>query len=263
MALRVQPISERETPEVRLADSANAKVISISSKRVACADCALRKNCLPNDLDGGALDAFSGIVIQRAPLKKGATLYNLGKPFKSLYVVRTGALKSISLMRDGRTQVVGFHLPGDLFGLDAISADRHPSASLVLETSHVCELPFSALADVARSFRGVQGRLLRAMSAQIRSSKQALMMLGLMNAEERLAACLLSLSQRYARQSIDGRQFTLAMSRAELGEYLGLALETVSRLFARLRNAGVIECEGRSIVLRDIGRLRAMLRRAA
>lgn len=234
-----------------------AKVISIPT-RVACAQCGLREICLPNSPNDDALGAFSGIVIQRQPLRKGAELYYLGQPFKALFVVRTGTLKSIGLMADGRTQVIGFHLPGDLVGLDAITAGRHLSSAQALETSHVCELPFPALADVARRFPGLQRRLLRAMSEQIGGNGQALMMLSLMNAEERLATWLLSLSQRYARQGADARRFTLSMSRAELGEHLGMALETVSRLFARLRNAGVIECEGRSIVLRDISRLRTI-----
>ena len=234
------------------------KVIEIASLRAACRDCSLQELCLPLGLDSDDVESLERIVRRRHPLKKGEQLYRLGDPFKSIYAVRTGVFKSTSLMEDGRAQIIGFYLPGELLGMDAINVDKHPCTAEALETSEVCEIPFAALEDLAHKLPSLQHQLLRIMSREMGRDEQALVMLGRMNAPERLATCLMSFSRRYAKLGGDPCRFRLGMSRQDLGDYLGLALETVSRLFARLQQDGMVKLEGRNITLSDPLRLGAL-----
>ncbi len=233
-------------------------VINIASMKAACKDCSLRELCLPLGLEEADLSAVERLVKRRRTLKKGEALYRVGDPLHSLFAIRTGTFKSTGLMEDGRVQVTGFYLPGELLGMDAIGADRHPCTTEALETSGVCEIPFNALEDLAQKIPGLQRQLLRMMSREIARDEGMLMMLGHMSAEERFASCLLSFSQRHARLGANGQQFKLGMSRQELGDYLGLALETISRLFSRFRAEGLIEVQGRHVSLRDSARLQAL-----
>jgi len=234
------------------------KVIDISSIKVACKDCTLRELCLPLGLNETDLDSLDKVIRRRRTLRKGEPLYRLGDPLKSLYAVRSGALKTTGLMEDGRVQITGFHLAGELLGIDAINADRHPCSAEALETSEVCEIPYPALEELAQQVPGLQHQLFRIMSREIVEDERLLMMLGRMNAEERLASCLLSFSRRQERLGVDGASFKLSMSRQDLGDYLGLALETVSRLFSRFQEEGLIEVRGRHVRLRDNDRLHAI-----
>jgi len=234
------------------------KVISISSIKAACKDCTLRELCLPLGLSEPDLSALDKVIRRRRTLRKGEQLYRLGDPLGSLYAVRTGTLKTTGLMEDGRVQITGFHLPGELLGIDAINADKHPCSAEALETSEVCEIPYPALEELAHQVPGLQHQLFRIMSREIVEDERLLMMLGRMNAEERLASCLLSFSRRHERLGVDGASFKLSMSRQDLGDYLGLALETVSRLFSRFQEEGLIEVQGRHVHLRDNHRLHAI-----
>ncbi len=236
----------------------NAKVINIASIKAACKDCNLRELCLPLGLDEPDLAALDKVIRRRRTLRKGEQLYRLGDPLKSLYAVRSGTLKTTGLMEDGRVQVTGFHLAGELLGIDAINTDQHPCSAEALETSEVCEVPYTALEELAHQVPGLQHQLFRIMSREIVEDERLLMMLGRMNAEERLASCLLSFSRRHERLGVNGAAFKLSMSRQDLGDYLGLALETVSRLFSRFQEEGLIEVQGRHVHLRDSERLHAI-----
>jgi CRP/FNR family transcriptional regulator len=236
----------------------NAKIINISSIKAACKECTLRELCLPLGLSDTDLSALDKVVRRRRTLRKGEQLYRLGDPLKSLYAVRTGALKTTGLMEDGRIQVTGFHLPGELLGIDAINADQHPCSAEALETAEVCEIPYDALETLAQQVPGLQHQLFRMMSREIVEDERLLMMLGRMNAEERLASCLLSFSRRHVRLGVDGDAFKLSMSRQDLGDYLGLALETVSRLFSRFQEEGLIEVQGRNVHLLSADKLHAI-----
>ena len=235
-----------------------AAIINISSIKAACKDCSLQELCLPlglNEIDIGALDKA---IKRRRMLKKGEMLYRFGDPLRALYAIRTGALKTTGLIEDGRAQVTGFYLPGELLGIDAINSDRHPCSAEALESSEVCEIPFPALEDLATKIPGLQHQLLRIMSREIVRDEEMLMMLGRMSAEERLASCLMSFSRRLARLGSEPAEFKLSMSRQDLGDYLGLALETVSRLLSRFHDEDLISVHGRQITLRNINRLRDM-----
>ena len=235
-----------------------AKVISISSIKAACQSCTLRELCLPFGLNAADISALDRIIKRRRKLKKGETLYRSGDHLRSLYAVRVGALKSVGLIEDGRAQVTGFHLPGELLGIDAISADVHPTTAEALENSEVCEIPYAALEDLAQQIPGLQHQMIRLMSREIVRDDEMLMLLGRMTAEERLAACLLSFSRRLANLGTTVTSFKLNMSRKDLGDYLGLALETVSRLLSRFQEEGMITVQGRHIGLRNLERLRRL-----
>lgn len=233
-------------------------VINISSIKAACKDCSLRELCLPLGLNEPDLSELDKVIKRRRTLKKGEMLYRFGDPLKALYAIRSGSLKTTGLIEDGRAQVTGFYLPGELLGMDAINTDVHPCSAEALETSEVCDIPYTALEGLAQQIPSLQHQLLRIMSREIVRDEGMLMMLGRMSAEERLASCLMSFSRRLARLGDTAVEFKLSMSRQDLGDYLGLALETVSRLLSRFQDGGLISVHGRQIALRDVNRLRAM-----
>jgi CRP/FNR family transcriptional regulator, anaerobic regulatory protein len=235
-----------------------ATVVNISSIKAACKDCTLQELCLPLGLDDADITALDKAIKRRRTLKKGEMLYRFGDPLHSLYAIRSGALKTTGLIEDGRAQVTGFYLPGELLGIDAISTDKHPCSAEALETSEVCEIPYPSLEVLATKIPGLQHQLLRIMSREIVRDEEMLMLLGRMTAEERLASCLMSFSRRLARLGGAPEEFKLSMSRQDLGDYLGLALETVSRLLSRFHDDGLISVHGRQITLRDVNRLRSM-----
>jgi CRP/FNR family transcriptional regulator len=232
-----------------------ATVISIANIKAACRECTLRELCLPLGLHGPDMLELERLVRRRRPLKKGEYLYRHGDPLKSLFAVRRGTIKTTGLMEDGRVQVTGFYLAGELLGIDAISHDRHPCSAEAVEPTEICEIPYLELETVAQHVPGLQHQLFKIMSREILRDEQMLMMLGRMTAEERLAAALLSLERRQQRLGgVDG-EIRLPMSRQDLGDYLGLALETVSRLFSRFQEEGLIEVHGRQIRITDPKRL--------
>lgn len=235
-----------------------AAVINISSIKAACKSCTLQELCLPLGLSETDISALDRLIKRRRTLKKGEILYRFGDPLQSLYAIRTGALKTTGLIEDGRAQVTGFYLPGELLGIDAINSDKHPCSAEALEPSEVCEIPFPLLEELATKIPGLQHQLLRIMSREIVRDEEMLMLLGRMTAEERLASCLMSFSRRLERLGGAPEEFKLSMSRQDLGDYLGLALETVSRLLSRFHDEGLISVHGRQISLRDMNRLRVM-----
>lgn len=236
----------------------SAPIINLSQIKVACQECSLRELCLPLGLNDSDLSSLSKMIKRTRTLKKGDYLYRIGDPLQSLYAIRSGSIKTAELARDGYIQITGFHLPGELLGVDAISSDQHPCDAISLEATQVCEIPLAKLEELAREIPGLQHQLLRIMSREIVQDQELLMMLGKMNAEARLAACLLSFARRYKRLGSSGTEFRLTMSRQDLGDYLGLALETVSRLFSRFQESGVIKVEGRSIQISNMEGLQAM-----
>jgi len=232
-----------------------ASVISITHLKAACQDCSLRSLCLPLGLGESDMQALGSAIKSQRKLKKGDLLYRVGDPFRALFAIRSGSTKTCEIAADGSVQITGFHLPGELLGIDAISNDRHPCDVVALENTEVCELPFDRLEALAREIPGLQHQLFRLMSREIQEEETQLLMLGRMKAEERLAAFLMNFSRRFQQLGASSVELRLPMSRQDLGDYLGLALETVSRLFSRFQDEGLISVQGRSVVLRDRERL--------
>ena len=234
-------------------------VISIADIKTACRDCSLRELCLPLGLDEPDLAALDQIVKRRRTVRKGGHLYRMGEPFQALYAVRSGAMKTSELLGDGRVQITGFQLPGEILGIDAIDSNRHRCNAEALETSEVCEIPWRRLEDLARQISGLQHQLLRMMSGEIGRESQLLLMIGKMSADERLLACLCNFSQRQAQLGLSATDIRLHMSRQDLGDYLGLALETVSRLFSRFQEEGLLTVRGKYVHLTSLALIQRCL----
>lgn len=232
--------------------------VKIAHIKAACKDCSTRELCLPMGMGDADVESLNKLIKRRRSMKKGACLYRVNEPLRALFAIRLGALKTTGLLEDGRAQISGFHLPGELLGIDAINSDRHAVTAEALEPSEVCEIPLDELEMLARKVPGLQHQFLRIMSREIVRDEQLLIMLGRMNADERLASTLISFVRRRQRRGHPVDVLKLCMSRQDLGDYLGLALETVSRLFSRFQEEGLIEVQGRQLRLLDIPRLEAI-----
>jgi CRP/FNR family transcriptional regulator len=231
------------------------KVVSLKDIRIACQECSLIEICLPVGIGHSDLDRLDSIIDRKRPLPRGDHLFRIGDPFQCLYAVRSGSLKTYATSEDGQEQVMGFHLPGELVGLDAIAEGDHPLAAKALETTSICEIPFHDLESLGTQLPSLQHQLLRIMSKEIRDDEHNMVILGQKSAEERLASFLIGLSNRFIRRGFSANQFNLSMSRSDIGNYLGLALETVSRLFTRFQNEGLLRVDRKHIELIDRKRL--------
>jgi CRP/FNR family transcriptional regulator len=240
--------------------SAGNRFLDIASIKVACGECSLSRLCLPMGLEDGDIERLDGLMKRPRPLRRGEHLFRAGDHFHSIYTVRSGSVKTYTPCQDGSEQVIGFHLPGELVGLDAIENERHVCSARVLETTSVCVLPFDRVQDVARDLPSLQRHFLRLMSKELAQDEAMLMLLGKASAEERLVTFLLSLAQRFKARGFSESEFNLSMSRHDIGNYLGLAVETVSRMFSKLQDEGVLSVHRKNIRIHNPQRLRAMLR---
>ncbi|MFZ3322499.1 MAG: fumarate/nitrate reduction transcriptional regulator Fnr [Usitatibacter sp.] len=219
-----------------------------------CATCNLRELCLPCGLNGSEPDLFEEMVYTRKRVRRGDALYRTGSDFDSLYAIRSGFFKSSVVLEDGRDQVTGFHMAGEILGMDGIGTERHAVDTTALEDSEVCVIPYAHLAEPA-----LQRQLHKVMSRELVRDQGVMMLLGTMRAEERLAAFLLNLSQRFVARGFSQHEFHLRMTREEIGSYVGLSLETVSRLFSRFQEDGLITVQQKHIVILDIPGLKSVV----
>lgn len=236
-----------------------APVISIRDLKAHCSTCSMRELCLPVGLGPDELRQLDNLIGTRTKLKKGDTLYRAGEVFTALFAVRLGSLKTTVLAEDGREQVSGYHMLGDLIGLDGIGSDRHGCQAIALEDTEVCALPFDRIEELARSMPPLQHNLHRFLSKEISRDHNIMLLLGSMRADERLAVFLLNLADRYRRRGYSSTEYVLRMTREEIGSYLGLKLETVSRLFSRFQEEGLIQVQGRAVKLLDPGALKQIV----
>jgi len=237
----------------------NQNVISLSKIKIACQSCSLHELCLPLGLNGNDLEQLDEIIKRSHPLKKNQILFHQGDAFQSIYAVRSGSVKTLTVSDDGSEQITGFHLPGELVGLDAISEDVHPCTSKALETTSYCEIPFSQLEKLAGEIPGLRHQLLKIMSKEISHDANLLMLLGKKTAEERLASLLVSLSSRLKNRGFSETEFNLSMSRNDIANYLGLAVETVSRLFTRFQENGLISVNGKFVKILSLADLKSIV----
>jgi CRP/FNR family transcriptional regulator len=221
-----------------------------------CTACRVREQCLPAPLEPESVDRLEELISVRLYLRPGDTLYDVGRPFSALYAIRSGSCKATVLGANGCEQVAEFYIAGDLIGMDGIETGRHASRATALEDTEVCVLPFDALQSLARGIKALQRSLLRHLSHEVARRKRLLLTLGNKASQERLAIFLLDLSERYRRRGHSGTQLVLRLTRQELGSHLGLALETVSRIFAQFQRDGLLRVTGRSLELLDIAALR-------
>jgi len=226
---------------------------------VACSSCCLQGVCLPCGLTERDLDRFDELAAAKRRVTRGSFLYREGDTFEYLYAVRSGAFKTVGVSHHGEEKITAFHLAGELLGLEAISAGRYGYSAVALEDSQVCAIPFAALETLSLAVPILQHQLFRTISGDISRDQGLMLLLGSMSAEQRLAAFLLSLSRRYQRLGFAADRFVLRMTREEIGNYLGLTLETVSRLFSRFQKDGLIAVRQREVELREAARLREIV----
>ncbi|MEF7613870.1 fumarate/nitrate reduction transcriptional regulator Fnr [Aquincola sp. MAHUQ-54] len=233
--------------------------IRIEPLKVACSSCNLRELCLPLGLSQPDLERLDRLVDARRHVARGAALFRAGDGFHSLYAVRTGFFKTCVSAEDGRDQVTGFQMAGELLGMDGISTDRHSCDAVALEDSQVCVIPFAELEDLSREFTDLQRQFHKIMSREIVRDHGVMLLLGSMRAEERLAAFLLNLTQRLQSRGFSPSALVLRMTREEIGSYLGLKLETVSRTFSKFQDDGLLEVKQRHIRITDQDGLRRLV----
>lgn len=230
------------------------------SIKVACSNCNLRELCLPVGLSSDEVERLDQVVSSRRKIKKGEALYHSGEAFTSLYAIRTGFFKTCLTTDDGREQITGFQMAGEIMGLDGISTERHNCDALALEDAEVCVMPFGMVEELSREITGLQRHVHKIMSREIVRENSIMMLLGHMRAEERLAAFLLNLLQRQQARGFSSTEMVLRMSREEIGVYLGLKLETVSRTFSKFVDDGLIEVKQRHIKVIHLEGLNALMK---
>ncbi len=227
--------------------------------KVACSNCNLRELCMPLGLTDTELSRVDELVTSRRSIKRGSTLFHNGEPFTSLYAVRTGFFKTSLSTEDGRDQVTGFQMAGEIIGLDGIVNEHHTCDAIALEDAEVCVMPFDRIEEISREVGALQKHVHRIMSREIVRENGVMLLLGSMRAEERLAAFLLNLVQRLQARGFSRTELILRMTREEIGSYLGMKLETVSRTFSRFADEGIIEVKQRHILIEDAEALKRLV----
>lgn len=223
---------------------------------IHCQDCSISQLCIPFTLNAHELDQLDNIIIERKkPIQKGQTLFKAGDELKSLYAIRSGTIKSYTITEQGDEQITGFHLAGDLVGFDAIGGLKHPSFAQALETSMVCEIPFETLDDLSGKMPNLRQQIMRLMSGEIKGDQDMILLLSKKNAEERLAAFVYNLSRRFAERGFSPREFRLTMTRGDIGNYLGLTVETISRLLGRFQKSEILSVKGKYITIENVDAL--------
>ena len=235
------------------------KVITLDKIKIACQNCGLSNICLPLGLDSDDVELLDSIVQRNLPLRRGNYLFQTGDTFKSVYVVKTGTVKTYTQCPDGSEQVIGFHLPGEVIGLDGIELRKYICSAKALETSAICEIPFGQLEELTATIPNLQHQMFRLLSREISNDTSLMTLLGKSTAEERLAAFLLSLSIRLHSRGFSATEFNLSMSRQEIGSYLGLALETVSRLFTHFQEEKILKVNRKYVEILDLEKLYNLL----
>ena len=221
-----------------------------------CSSCAMRQLCMPQGLAPDELSKLETLICSARSVHRGDTLYRSGDSFDNIYAVRSGSMKTVMAHRDGREQVTGLRLAGEALGLDGISDDRHACSALALEDSTVCIVPYTALKSLCREIGSMQERLHKLLGEQIVREAAQMMVLGSLSADERVAAFLLDVSERNAQRGYSSAEFNLRMTREDMGSYLGMTLETVSRTLSRFQKRGLIDTQGKHIRIVDLDGLR-------
>jgi CRP/FNR family transcriptional regulator len=230
----------------------------IEDEHVACQDCSLYRLCLPLGLHNNDLIKLDKIINRTASYKRGQPLFSDQDTFKSLFVVRSGSFKTTISMSNGRDQVTGFYFPGEFIGLDAIHHDFYQSTAKALESSAVCELPYDSLQEIGNEMPQLQLQLLTRLSKELSGDKSLMLLLGKKTSDEKLATYLLSLSKRFKDRGFSATEFQLSMSRGDIANHLGLAVETVSRILSRFQERGLIIIAGKTITLREMDKLQKL-----
>ena len=232
--------------------------LNINALKASCSACSMHQLCLPMGLGESDMTRLDDIIGRRRKIAKDTYLYRIGDPFTNLYAIRLGHFKTFQVSHSGEQQVTGFQMAGELLGMDAISTEHPHCDAMALEDSEVCEIPFPRLEELFGTIPSLLHHFHRMMSQEITREQNVMLLLGNMRAEQRFAAFLINLSSRYAARGYSSTTFQLRMSREEIGNYLGLTIESISRLLSRLKKQGLLRVANREIELLDITRMRAL-----
>lgn len=225
---------------------------------IHCQNCSISQLCLPFALNEHELTQLDNIIERKKPVQKSQIIFQSGDELKAIYAIRSGTIKGYTISENGEEQITAFHLPGDLVGFDAIMDMKHVGFAQALETSMICEIPFEILDDLAGKMPRIRHQIMRLMSNEIKNDQEMILLLSKMNAEEKLAAFLYNLSQRYFERGFSAREFRLTMTRGDIGNYLGLTIETISRLLGRFQKSGMITVQGKYITINKMDELSEM-----
>jgi CRP/FNR family transcriptional regulator len=218
-----------------------------TSIKVACSNCNLRELCMPLGLNESEMERIDEVVATRRKVARGENLFRNGDKFNALFAIRTGFFKTRISAEDGRDQVTGFQMAGEIIGLDDIVSDHHTCDAVALEDAEVCVMPFDRIEELSREITSLQRHVHKIMSREIVRENGVMLLLGSMRAEERLAAFLLNLVQRLHARGFSQSELVLRMTREEIGSYLGLKLVTVSRTFSKFVDDGIVEVKQRHV----------------
>jgi CRP/FNR family transcriptional regulator len=234
------------------------KPLNVSALKASCSACSMHQLCLPMGLEDADIDRLDKIIGRRRRLERDEALYKMGEPFRNLYAVRFGHFKTYQVNAAGEAQITGFQMAGELLGMDAISADRHHCNAVALEDSEVCEIPFSSLEQLLGNMPTLLRHFHRMMSQEITREQSVMLLLGNMQATQRFAAFIVNLASRYEARGYSGSNFQLRMSREEIGNYLGLTIESVSRLLSKFKKEGWLRVSNREIEILQPAKLKAI-----
>jgi len=227
--------------------------------RMICSNCSLREICVVEGLNFKELEHIEELISSRRRIRRGEALYRAGDPFEGFYAVRLGFMKSTVLASDGREQVTMFHMSGDIVGFDGLASNVYSSDIIALEDTEVCVLSYNRLRDLSVNMPSISEHFKRLLSRELVRQNGVMLLLGSMRAEERLAAFILNLSQRFEQRGYSRSEFVLRMTRAEIGSYLGLKLETVSRVLSRFTHDNLIVVNQKHIQILDFDALRSIV----
>ena len=234
------------------------KAFNVSALRASCAACSMHQLCLPMGLGESEINRLDEIIGRRRKIPKDGLLYRIDDTFTNLYAIRLGHFKTFQLTPNGEQQITGFQMAGELLGMDAISTDKHHCDAVALEDSEVCEIPFARLEELFGSIPTLLHHFHRMMSQEITHEQNVMLLLGNMRAEQRFAAFLVNLSARYAARGYSSTNFQLRMSREEIGNYLGLTIESISRLLSRFKKQSLLRVSNREIEILEPVSLKAI-----
>ncbi len=231
--------------------------VNLNALKTSCSACSMHQLCLPMGLEDADINRLDQIIGRRRRLERDERLYQAGEPFRNLYAVRFGHFKTYQVNAAGEAQITGFQMAGELLGMDAISGAHHCDA-VALEDSEVCEIPFSRLEELFGQVPALLRHFHRIMSQEITREQNVMLLLGNMRAEQRFAVFLVNLAARYAARGYSSSSFQLRMSREDIGNYLGLTIESISRLLSRFKKQGWLQVDKREVILLDPARLKAI-----
>lgn len=227
---------------------------------VSCNDCSLSKLCIPLALENSEISQLDDVIKRSKPLQKAELIYREGGNFRSIFAIRAGTVKTYSTTSEGEEQITGFYFPGEILGMDSIGQPHYNSSAETMEVASICEIPFSHVEQLSAELPNLQKHFFGLLSREIHADQRHFMLLSKNTAEERVASLLLSISARNARRHLSATLLRLPMSRSDIGNFLGLTLETVSRVLSRLAKQGVIAVNHKEVQLIDLNLLRDIAR---